>query len=157
MIDVLSADNGTAEIKGENVVVCGGGMSGLESALAIAMNGKKVTVLDMIPLSDFGRGTVRFTINMLLKLLNDNGVKLVGDMRICEFTEEGVKAMDKFNREQFFEADAVVTAFGLRANREYYKEFSVLAPEFYVVGDAMDLEKSIGNANNSAFNHVMML
>ena len=28
---------------------------------------------------------------------------------------------------------------------------------FYVVGDAMDLEKSIGNANNSAFNHVMML
>ena len=157
VIDVLSADNGTAKIEGENIVVCGGGMSGLDSALGLAMDGKKVTVLDMIPVSDFGRGTVRFTINMLLKLLNDNGVKLVGDMRISEFTEKGVKAMDKFNREQFFEADAVVTAFGLRANREYYNEFSVLAPEFYVVGDAMDLEKSIGNANNSAFNHVMML
>ena len=155
--DVISVDNGTAKVKGENVIVCGGGMSGLESALGLAMEGKKVTVLDMIPVKEFGRGTVRFTINMLKKLLNDYGVKLIGDLRISEITDKGVKAMDLNYRTQFFECDSVVTAFGLRANTEFMEEFSVLAPEFYVVGDAMNLEKSIGNANTSAFNHAMML
>jgi pyruvate/2-oxoglutarate dehydrogenase complex dihydrolipoamide dehydrogenase (E3) component len=45
---VLDVDNGRAEV-GKKVVVCGGGLSGQACALALAMEGKEVTVLDMIP------------------------------------------------------------------------------------------------------------
>ena len=40
---VLDVDTGRAAV-GERVVVCGGGLSGTESALQLAMDGKKVTV-----------------------------------------------------------------------------------------------------------------
>ena len=43
---VLDVDTGRAAV-GERVVVCGGGRSGTESALQLAMDGKKVTVVDM--------------------------------------------------------------------------------------------------------------
>jgi NADPH-dependent 2,4-dienoyl-CoA reductase/sulfur reductase-like enzyme len=38
---------------GDKVLVCGGGISGLECALMLAMEGKSVTVVDMIPLNQF--------------------------------------------------------------------------------------------------------
>ena len=38
---------------GEQVVVCGGGIVGLECAVMLGMEGKKVTVIDQIPLEKF--------------------------------------------------------------------------------------------------------
>lgn len=157
VVSVIDVDSKRVQVKGENILVCGGGMSGLECALALAMEGKKVTVIDMIPLKDFGKGTVNFTINMCNMLLNKYGVKRIGEQRVVEFTDKGAKTMDMQFRDHFFEADTIVTAFGLKPNREGYEEFSVLAPEFYVAGDATERKKSIGDANTSAFNYAMIL
>lgn len=38
---------------GDNVVVCGGGITGLECALALAQEGKSVTVVDQLKREDF--------------------------------------------------------------------------------------------------------
>ena len=38
---------------GENVVVCGGGITGLECALTLAKEGKSVTVVDQLKREDF--------------------------------------------------------------------------------------------------------
>ena len=51
------------------VVVCGGGMSGLECALGLAMKGKDVTVVDMIPVDDFAKEIVKFTRNRAAPVL----------------------------------------------------------------------------------------
>ena len=51
---VLDVDTGRAAV-GERVVVCGGGLSGTESALQLAMDGKKVTVVDMLPVEQFAK------------------------------------------------------------------------------------------------------
>lgn len=157
VVAVTDVDSKKVEVKGENILVCGGGMSGLECALGLAMEGKKVTVIDMIPLEDFGKGTVNFTINMCNMLLNKHGVKRIGSERVIEFTEKGAKTMDMNFREHFFEADTIVTAFGVKANTEGIEEFKTLAPRFYVAGDAGDGTKSIANANTSAFNYSMIL
>ena len=74
-----------------------------------------------------------------------------------EFTEKGAKTMDLDFNEHFFEADTIVTAFGLKANTEGMEEFQDLAPLFYVAGDAGYGKKSIGNANTSAFNYAMII
>ena len=42
---------------------------------------------------DFGKGTVNFTINMCNMLLNKHGVKRIGEQRVVEFTDKGVKTM----------------------------------------------------------------
>ena len=52
-------------------------MSGLECALALAMEGKDVTVVDQIPVDDFAKEIVYFTRNMLFMNLRKYGVKLI--------------------------------------------------------------------------------
>ena len=154
---VTDIDSKKVPAKGKKAVVCGGGMSGLECALGLAMDGRDVTVVDMIPLEDFGKGTVSFTIDMCNMLLDKYGVKRIGCERVVEFTDKGVRTMDQNFREHFYEADTIVTAFGLRSNTEGMEIYQTLAPRFYVAGDAGDGVKSIGNANNSAFNYSMIL
>ena len=78
---VLDVDNRRCEI-GENVVVCGGGISGLECALSLAMDGKKVTVVDQLEVDDFAKGMSMITRSMLMCLLEKHGVKLLGG-KIC--------------------------------------------------------------------------
>lgn len=157
VVDVISADSGRAEIKGENVLICGGGISGLECALGLAMKGKKVTVIDKLPLEDFAKETVNFTRNMLNMLLDKHGVVRIGGLTVREITQDGVTAQDTDLNLRIFPADTVVTAFGLKSERQNMEEYFRLAPEFYVAGDCGCNAKNIGNANTTAFNYAMII
>ena len=119
------------------------------------MKGKDVTVVDMIPVDDFAKEIVKFTRNMLMHLLKEHGVKLVGEQKVTAFTDKGVATAGKDWKDYFYDCDTIVTAFGLRPNDEYLQEFMTLAPEVYPVGDVWYGEKSIGNANLTAFNFSM--
>ena len=152
--DVVSADCGRAEI-GQRVVVCGGGMSGLECALGLAMEGKDVTVVDMVPVDQFAGEIVFFTRNMLLAQLKQYGVKLVGDSKVEAITEKGVETIDRNWKRVTYEADTVVSAFGLKSNTEDFETLTRLVPETYIVGDCGDGAKSIGNANYTAFHQLV--
>jgi 2,4-dienoyl-CoA reductase-like NADH-dependent reductase (Old Yellow Enzyme family)/thioredoxin reductase len=111
--DVISVDSGRVEGKGKKVSVCGGGMCGLECALGLAMKGKEVTVIDMIPVDEFAAEIVNFTRNMLFKLLREHDVKFVGDEKIQRITLTGVETMDRGWKTHSYDADAIVTAFGV--------------------------------------------
>ena len=152
--DVVSADCGRAEI-GQRVVVCGGGMSGLECALGLAMQGKEVTVVDMVPVESFAKEIVKFTRNMLLHLLDEHHVKLVGEQMVRRITERGVETEGRDWRTYEYPCDTVVTAFGLKPNDELLDAVMGLADAVYPVGDCYYGEKSIGNANLTAFNFSM--
>ena len=152
--DVISVDSGAVET-GQKVVICGGGMSGLECALGLAMKGKDVTVLDMVPLDDFAGEIVFFTRNMLMKLLADHNVKLVDNTKVEAFTETGVETIDRDWKRIVYEADTIVTAFGLKPHREDWDTLTRIVPETYIVGDCATGPKSIGFANYSAFHYVV--
>jgi 2-enoate reductase len=67
VVDVVDAHkNG---VKGQNVVICGGGLSGCDLALELAMNGKKVTVIEM--LGEFARDVMAINKISLMRLLNE--------------------------------------------------------------------------------------
>ena len=151
--DVISVDNGNVET-GKKVVVCGGGLSGLECALALAMKGKDVTVVDMIPAADFGKDMFIFNHNMLIMLLKKYKVQFVGLSKVERFTSEGVEVIDKNWERSTLKADSIVTAFGMKSNNKVASELSNIIAETYIVGDC-DTVKGIFHANNTAFNYAV--
>jgi pyruvate/2-oxoglutarate dehydrogenase complex dihydrolipoamide dehydrogenase (E3) component len=145
---VLDVDSGRKKVAGK-VVMCGGGLSGLESALALGMDGCDVTVVDMIPTEEFGSDAKRILRGTLFKLLADNNVKLIGNHIIREIGDGYVDVEGMDWKYQRLQADYVVNALGMIPNpaRDIFKE---LMPFVYYVGDC-DSVKSIMNANYNAY------
>lgn len=146
---VLDVDTGK-EQTGENVVVCGGGLSGMECALGLAMQGKRVTVVDMIPADSFAHEATPHTRGMLLALLEQHGVRKIGDSKVCAFLDEGVEIEDRNWKKQILKADDIVTAFGMKKSDTLYQEIKELLPEVYAIGDCQ-VVRNIKHANQQAF------
>lgn len=147
---VLDVDTGREQV-GNTVVVCGGGLSGMESALELSLQGKKVTVVDMIPVKEFAKDHSPAPREMLLQLLERNGVTLIGNSKVVAFSDKGVEIEGSDWRHTLLPADDIVTAFGMKKNDALVEELRNLMPEVYVVGDA-NMVKNIKNANQIAFN-----
>lgn len=110
--NVLDVHKNAALVKGEKVVVCGGGMSGCELALELAEEGKKVTVVEMK--SRFATDAAAFNGMTLLTKLVKFGVTLCPETKVKKFTADGV-AVEKDGQERVIPADTVVHAFGIKS------------------------------------------
>jgi 2,4-dienoyl-CoA reductase-like NADH-dependent reductase (Old Yellow Enzyme family)/thioredoxin reductase len=148
---VRDVDSGRVKIEGnKRIVVCGGGLSGCESALQLAMDGHTVTVVDQIPAESFAAGVHRMTWNCLMFLLKQNGVKLIGDHIIRSIDDSGVTVEGRDWRMEKLEADCVVDALGVVPQPAVVESFRRLIPEVYAIGDS-EAVKNIKNAVHSAY------
>ena len=143
---VLDVDCGRVVPTGK-VVVCGGGVSGCECALGLAMDGCEVKVVDMIPDDKFATGLAGITRNMLYMLMGDHNVELLGDRRVAAIEEGGVRVINAEGAEEFIEADYVVDAFGMRPRTAIVEELSGITIDTFVVGDC----NKIGNIKQANF------
>lgn len=146
VVGVIEVDRGVKKPSGK-VVVCGGGVSGCECALGLAMDGCDVTIVDKSPEGDFASGLAGITRNMLLMLLGDNSVALLGDRSVVSIGEEGVRVVDAEGRESVLEADWVVDAFGMVSRVDAVEELSGIVLDTFVVGDANE----VGNIKQANF------
>jgi NADPH-dependent 2,4-dienoyl-CoA reductase/sulfur reductase-like enzyme len=151
VVNVLDADSGRKEVKGK-IVVCGGGVSGCESALALAMDGCDVSIVDKIPQDDFATGLARMTRSNLRFLLEENQVKQYGSYNIKTVTAEGVTVASVDGKELVLKADYIIDALGMKSNTEVAEQFMYLIPEVYIVGDA-DKVGNIRYANLMAYDY----
>ncbi len=147
--DVVEVDRGGAEI-GQRVVVCGGGLSGMECALGLAMEGKEVTVVDQLPEDEFARDLVFFLKQMLDLYSEQNHVAKRGNCVVQEVVDGGVVVRNQGGETETIPADTVITAFGVRPNACMIEELSSIVPETYVIGDAKE-PGVIGDAINQAY------
>lgn len=137
---------------GENVVVCGGGIVGLECAVMLGMEGKKVTVIDQIPLEKFADGMPVFNHIELNYQLDKYGVTRMGGQKITSFGENGVETVDASGEKQTFAGDAYVLALGVKPdNRLAQQLLSAYAEGVYVVGDCVSTGRLLADANQEAF------
>lgn len=137
---------------GENVVVCGGGIVGLECAVMLGMEGKKVTVIDQIPLEKFADGMPVFNHIELNYQLDKYGVTLVGGQKITSFGKTGVETVDASGEKQTFAGDTYVLALGVKPdNRLAQQLLSTYAEGVYVVGDCVSTGRVLADANQEAF------
>jgi 2,4-dienoyl-CoA reductase-like NADH-dependent reductase (Old Yellow Enzyme family)/thioredoxin reductase len=154
VVHVLDADTGRVTA-GKRVVVCGGGASGVECALALAMDGRDVTIVDMIPAGSFASGMEEIPRWMVeSKYIREYGIKLMGESKVVAITGDGVEVEDRSWRHSLLPADTVVSAFGMVPNKNFAEQFKNLASEVYVVGDCDHVE-SIKSANHTAYNYAV--
>ncbi len=88
---------------------------------------------------------------MLFKLLKDYNVTLIGDHSVREVNDDGVVIMDRNWKTKLLPTDTVVTAFGMRSNTDDFDKLLHICPDTFILGDAGDGVKSIGNACYTAF------
>ena len=154
---VRDVDGKTVEV-GETVVVCGAGLSGLECALALGQEGKKVTVIDMIPARDFCAMMPIFNKADLFDQLEKCGVQLVGDVKIKSFTDAGVEVVDKDGNEILFAADAYVNALGVTPNNKLGLALMArYGTDVYMIGDCVGKGRNYMDANQEGYYTAMRI
>lgn len=153
VVGVRDVDSGRARVRGR-VVVCGGGASGCESALALAMEGCEVTIVDRVPYEQFAAGMIHITRGMLTALLAEHGVTILDEHNVARIDEAGVHVEDRSWNKRVLKADFVVNAMGLAPTSA--EPFTTLIPEVYVVGDCAGIG-TIKKANHSGFDAAMEL
>ena len=126
---------------GGTVVIIGGGIIGCETALFLAQEGKKVTVIEI--LEDIARDMYSINRMHLLKLLADRGVKILTETRVVEIGDQEITIVDKEDRPSTLKADTVVLALGLKPNSEPYESLVGKVPEVYPIGDCTKARKVI--------------
>ncbi len=143
---------------GNSVVVCGGGITGLECALTLAMEGKKVTVVDMLPRDQFVAEMPIFNKADLMAQLEELNVELYGSQRI-QSIENGVKTLDEKGNERFFPAESVVNALGVRPEdalgKALLKKYGSV--DVIMVGDCTAKGGNYYRANHEAYDAAMRI
>lgn len=132
---------------GDRVLIVGGGMVGCETAEHLTGKGKHVTLLEMLDRMAMDMGpTLRWR---LLKRLKDSGARLETGVKVIGIGENGVEALRKEEIE-FFQADDIILAVGMKSNDTLAHELKSKVPVLYRVGDSLEPRK-MGEALQEAF------
>ncbi len=117
VVEVTESHAHTELVKGNKIVIAGGGLSGCDAGIELAMEGKDVTVVEMqkVIAPDVTKIDNR---NWLLDTMEQHNVKAMPGHRITEINEKGVVAVDAEGNEKLIEADTVISAFGMRPNSD---------------------------------------
>jgi NADPH-dependent 2,4-dienoyl-CoA reductase/sulfur reductase-like enzyme len=132
---------------GKKVVIIGAGLAGCELGIYLAMNGRKVEIVEMTDhISDGGNFLHAQSIGTYLRKYGipigffTKAVEVRGNGLVCE-GPEGVKTI---------EADTVVYAVGQRPLQEQAFTLSSCAPWFYQIGDCNE-PRNMEAATKAAF------
>jgi 2,4-dienoyl-CoA reductase-like NADH-dependent reductase (Old Yellow Enzyme family)/thioredoxin reductase len=137
---VMANDIHKPETKiGKKVVVMGGGLIGCEDAIYLAMQGKDVTVIEM--LDDYARDTNEFIKLAMMLEFRKHNVNVIINTKGKAVKEEGLICTSPEGREVLYEADTVVCAVGQKALTSVVDQLRDTAPEFHFIGDCVKPQK----------------
>ncbi|MDR1359123.1 MAG: NAD(P)/FAD-dependent oxidoreductase [Coriobacteriales bacterium] len=146
------ADNGSVPV-GSEVVIIGAGLVGTESGMQLAEEGKKVTIVEMLP-----PGPVAAAKGMLGapadKRAKDAGVRFLFETCVDAIEDGKVILRDvKSGELSELKASTVLLAAGVCPRKEFVEELrhTIAEGDVYVVGDLRGDGGTIGKATNTAF------
>jgi thioredoxin reductase len=119
---------------GRKVALLGGGMAGCETAIHLAMDGKDVTVIEMMD-RVCPDANPRYRPLLITQL--EKYVTCKTGMRGVRINDEGIICVDKDNNEVIFEADTVICAVGQKPLRSVAESFHNCTPEVIEIGDCV--------------------
>ncbi len=139
-----------ATVPGSTVVVAGDGGMGMEAALVLARQGKRVAVV-ALPGGSGGDTTVNFVdIVVLQDYLDEFGIRPRSSQVLTAITGGKAVVRDEAGGEEELPADAVVLAPSLRSRTGVVDALRDTAEEVYVVGDCR-APRILFNAIHEAF------
>ncbi|MBQ0065237.1 MAG: FAD-dependent oxidoreductase [Firmicutes bacterium] len=149
VVGIVDAHKDASLIKGDNIVICGGGASGCDGAIEMAEEmGKKVTIVEMLP--EIGKDVFFINkISMMNKLVG-LGVNLMPNTKVIAIDETGL-TVEKDGVQEHITADTVISAFGMRPDTTLADKIKAQYHcKTRVVGDSLKLGK-IGEAVREGF------
>lgn len=139
----------------QKVAIIGGGTIGCELAIDLAETGREVTVIEMTgQLNALANHHYRCALSEKMKEYPN--LKTLVHTRCTEVLPEGVRVMDESGKERIVEAQRVVVAAGMRANREMADSFFGITPYTYVIGDCSHVGK-VKEATRDGFTYAYNL
>lgn len=122
-------------VLGENVVIVGGGLVGLETALHLSYSGRKVTIVQMEELlAPDGYFTER--LHTIDRLEHDPNITYFTRTTCTEILPAGV-VVKHADEERIIPADSIVLCCGMRARSSLREEFRGVAYDVIPVGDCV--------------------
>lgn len=121
---------------GRTVIILGGGIVGCETALLLADQGKRVTIVEMLPA--MATKIVPSIREALLGTLSGKGVVMLTNIRVEEITSSSMVITDADGKPQMIDADNIVLAAGAVSNNQLAEKLRGKVQELYVIGDAME-------------------
>lgn len=147
VIDVTQAH--IKGVDGEEIIVCGGGLSGCDTALELAMEGKKVTIVEM--LDSCARDVMSINKISLDRMLEEYHVAIKTQTKVTQITDQGVIVETADGQTDTLTADTIITAFGQKPNSEVaeaiWEKYSIKTT---LIGDCQKVDKA-GNAIREGF------
>ncbi len=135
-------------VKGDNIVIIGGGLSGVEAALHLRTQGKNVTVVELFECLTGVGVTYKRGVEYAIEKY---GLTMLNHTNCSEITEEGVKCTDAEGKEFFIPADSVFYCIGMNSNRQVYYDLAQSADFVDIVGDCRTVNTVCG-ATHSGYN-----
>ena len=117
------------------MIIIGGGLIGCETAEFLLQKEKRVTILEM--LDRVGADISKWNRWVIIKRLRAAGIRGETNSKAVSITEKGVKIMRADFYPEFFEADSVVIATGMKATDKLGKELEGNVASLYKVGDCV--------------------
>lgn len=120
---------------GQELLVVGGGLVGSETALFLAEQKKKVTIVEMLdqilPKTNAPIPRLAF-----FERLNKQNVKIETNKKLEEITDDGIIVTNGEGRKIRLKADTVILALGLKADHQLYNDLTSLPGiDVYAIGD----------------------
>jgi 2,4-dienoyl-CoA reductase (NADPH2) len=120
------------KLLGERVVIIGGAIQGCELAEVLVRQGKQVTIVDTA--AEMGGGMAREIRARLLWWLTQKGVAMMPSVRYEAITDKGLTVTTSEGKRQTIEADTIVSALPLAADKDLLKKLEGKVPEVYAIG-----------------------
>ncbi|MCF0145964.1 MAG: FAD-dependent oxidoreductase [Eubacterium sp.] len=136
VVEVTDAHMHPEKVKGNRILVAGGGMSGCDCALELAMEGKEVTIVEM--LDDLCPNAILDNRNPLMFALEEHKVNILCGAKIEKFADSEV-VITKDGEEKTIAYDTAIYAFGTRSSSGMIDAVCEKYPTTAVVGDCVKI------------------
>jgi 2,4-dienoyl-CoA reductase-like NADH-dependent reductase (Old Yellow Enzyme family)/thioredoxin reductase len=136
---------------GEKVVVAGAGLTGSETALYLAQQGKKVTLIDMLSIEEIDANAPFTETGMLRDMLAELKVDIITGVKLEAVKKNGAVITDKKGEKREIPCDNVVLALGVKPRIDIVENFQDIAPEVKIIGDCNNQRGNLYSATSEGF------
>jgi len=132
----------------DGIVIIGGGLVGVETALHLQNIGKKVTVLELQ--DDYAVDAMRCYKLGIIRQVRERGLDIITGAKCIEVISGGV-VYEKDGVKLVAESNVILYAVGMKSNEEPYFELYSKAPSVVQVGDCKKVGKVAGAIHSGYF------
>lgn len=140
-ISVIDAHVNKDTIKGDTIIMCGGGLSGCDSAIELASeHNKKIKIVEME--DAIAKDVMFINAASIFRDFSKYGIEQHTNSKIVEILDDGVMVEDKDGNKQKIEGDTVISAFGMFPSNKLAKEIQSKYPKHTnIIGDSLKIGK----------------